>query len=337
MVRSEPLAEVVRGQVVESVHLGDIAVVDRSGNLLYHTGDPHRVTYMRSSAKPLQAIPYVEMSGRLRFGLTDTEVAVTCASHSGEDQHVEAVLSILKKIGLEESYLKCGTHMPIHGPTARRMWSLGRKSTPVHSNCSGKHAGMLALSVLLGADHSEYLDPCGPVQSLILKTASEMMGAAPESIKIGIDGCGAPVFGVPLSWMARGWANLSDPSGLCPSRRSAVEDISRSMRGNPYMVAGTGRLSTDLMKAAGARVLAKSGAEGVYCAALVGRGIGLALKITDGSSRAMGPIVLSVLEQLGVLVESDLQVLSGHGRLEVRNFRGDLCGEIRPAVTLTRT
>jgi len=334
MVKSIVLAEVTRGSIVESMHLGDVAVVDKTGKLLYYAGDPGKVTYMRSAAKPLQAIAYVERGGPERFGLGGQEIAVTCASHSGQDVHVEAVYSILKKIGLDESYLQCGTHSPFHRPTARRMAAEGRKSTAVHCNCSGKHSGMLTLSVMLGADAHKYLDAAGPVQRTILETASEMMGVAPDSVILGIDGCGVPVYGVPLTAMALGFARLSDPSGLSLRRARAVETISRAMRSHPQIVAGTGRFTTDLLAQAGDRILAKSGAEAVYCIALAGKGVGVAFKVLDGESRPIAPAAIEILRQLGALTHADIEALGTWARPPVKNLRGELCGEIRPAVRL---
>jgi len=334
MVKSIVLAEVTRGRIVESVHFGDVAVVDTAGKLLYYAGDPGKVTYMRSAAKPVQAIAYIERGGHQRFGFSAPEIAVTCASHSGEDVHVEAVYSILRKIGLDESYLQCGTHTPVHRPTARRMVVEGRKSTAVHCNCSGKHSGMLTLSVMLGADPRGYLDPDGPVQKTILGTASEMMGVSPGSMILGIDGCGVPVYGVPLTAMARGFARLSLPSSLSPGRALAVETISSAMRSYPQMVAGTGRFTTDLLTQAGDRILSKSGAEAVYCMALVGKGIGVAFKVADGESRPIAPAAIEILRQLDAITQEDIKALAGWAHPVIKNLRGEVCGEIRPAVEL---
>jgi L-asparaginase II len=332
--KSEVITEITRGPIVESFQIGDVAVCDVSGNLLYYVGDPEKVTYMRSSAKPFQAIPYIERKAHEKYGFTDQEVAVTCASHSAMDEHVTAVLSILKKIGLDESYLQCGTHMPIYQPAAKKLILEGKQSTSVHSNCSGKHAGMLTLSQFLGANPKDYLDLDGTVQKLLLQAASDLMDIKTEDIIIGIDGCGAPVFGVPLQSMATGFARLSKPSVLYPEREKAVETISRCMRENPLYVAGTGRFTTDLMANLGDRVLAKSGAEACYCFGLVGRGIGVAFKVADGTMRAEAPIVLQILAELGVLTEEDEVRMTKFRRLQVRNFRGDLCGEIRSPLKL---
>ena len=334
MLKSVVLAEVTRGRIVESMHFGDVAVVNKEGRLLYYGGDPGKVTYMRSAAKPLQAIAYVERGGHERFGLSDQEIAVTCASHSGEEVHVETVYSVLGKIGLDESYLQCGTHSPFHRPTALRMAAEGRKSTAVHCNCSGKHAGMLALSVLLGADPRRYLDATGPVQRMILETASEMMGVSPDSVILGIDGCGVPVYGVPLTAMALGFARLSDPSGLRCGRARAVETISRAMRSHPQIVAGTGRFTTGLLTQAGDKILAKSGAEAVYCMGLAGKGVGVAFKVVDGESRPIAPAAVEILRQLDAITPADIKALENWAHPVLKNLRGEACGEIRPAFKL---
>jgi L-asparaginase II len=244
------------------------------------------------------------------------------------------VYSILRKIGLDESYLQCGAHAPIHRPTARRLAAQGKKSTAVHCNCSGKHSGMLALSVMLGVDPRTYLDVDGPVQKTILDVASEMMGVRPDSVILGIDGCGVPAYGVPLYAMALGFARISDPSGLSRERSWAIDTVSSAMRSHPQMVAGTGRFTTDLLLQAGDRILAKSGAEAVYCMALVGKGIGVAFKVGDGSSRPIPPAAIEILRQLEVLEPVDLDALAGWRRPVVSNLRGEVCGEVRPAVEL---
>ncbi len=325
---SEILVEVRRGSYVESVHRGNVAVVDTLGNVVAAVGDPDYYTFMRSSAKPIQALGIVESGAYEAFGFTKKELAVMCASHGGESFHVETVYGILAKLGLDESSLRCGTHLPYHVPTAEAMTREGRRPTAVHCNCSGKHSGMLAIARRMGWPLEGYWKEDHPVQKLNKQNVAEVSGYRASRIGVAVDGCGVPVFALPLRHMAQAFARLANPVGsdfsFAPERAEAAELIVRSMRAHPEMVAGTGRLCTALMRSA--PVVAKSGAEGVYCIGLPGKGLGVALKIDDGNSRASNPAAVRVLEALGVLTPKALEELELFRRPVNRNNRGDVVG-----------
>ncbi|MGE5653802.1 MAG: asparaginase [Bacillota bacterium] len=335
---SVELVQVKRGPLVESIHMGDIAVVDAKGNLIAYAGDPkNKVTYWRSSAKPFQAIPVVESGALERFGIEERELAIFCASHSGEESHVATVRSILKKVGLDESYLQCGSHAPYHAPSAAKLQEMGVKPTSVHCNCSGKHSGMLTLTQQMGVDPSTYTQLDHPVQQAMLASVSDLTDVEVEKIAIGVDGCGVPVFGLPVYNMALAWAKLADPSGLPDKRREAVLRIRQAMMNNPHMVAGTGRTCTNLMKAAPGKIVAKSGAEAVYGFAIPSKGWGFTVKIADGGSRAVGPVVVEALRQLNVLTQSELDEIQPMGCLISKNHRGDIVGTVEASFKLSWT
>ncbi|MCL6515665.1 asparaginase [Alicyclobacillus sp.] len=333
---SERLVEVVRGPLVESQHRGDIAVVDRAGRLLWSVGDPHRVTYARSSAKPLQALPLVESGAADAFGMSDEEIALCCASHSGEEIHTERVLALLRRIDIDPKHLRCGAHAPYHAASYERLLRGGASPEAVHNNCSGKHAGMLAMAKFLGADLDTYLEPDHPVQRRILTAVSEVTGVAEEDIVLGTDGCGVPVFGLPVDAMARAYAQFTDPdpAEMGEPRARAMRRIARAMVSHPHLVAGTERFCTGLMSAGGGALLGKAGAEGVYCAGVMGAGIGLCVKVEDGDARAAYPSVVETLAQAGLVSPDVLAKLEGFRRPQLHNHAGTWVGEIRPVFRL---
>jgi L-asparaginase II len=295
------------------------------------------VTYLRSSAKPFQAIPLVSTGAAARFGFTEREIAIACASHNGEAIHTETVSLMLGKIGLDPSALKCGVHEPFSAEVAEELRRNGRRPTVLHNNCSGKHAGMLALALHLGAAIETYDRMDNPVQQWILRSVSEFSGVAPDKIALGVDGCGAPVFGVPVSSMALMYARLvAQPEGFCDhSAREAARIISRAMMAHPEIVGGRAeRLDTKVMLAGRGAIVSKVGAEGVYTAGVLPcdrwpRGLGIAIKIEDGEDRRSRPtVVIETLRQLGVLDEEAVEELAPYSRFSVRNHRGDEVGEV---------
>ena len=333
---SVDLAHLTRGPLIESIHTGSIAVVDASGKIIASAGDPQqKVAYWRSSAKPFQAMAVVESGAIDHYGLDENELAQMCASHAGEDIHIATVRGILKKIGLDESYLQCGSHYPSHGPTQERMRLAGEKPIEVHCNCSGKHSGMLALCQQIGADASNYTELEHPVQQLDLEEVAAFTGMAKEDIIIGIDGCGVPVHGLPVYNMALAWARLVNPSGMSASRQQAAERIRMAMMHYPYLIAGAGRTCTQLMQALPERIVAKSGADAVYCFALPEKGWGVALKIADGGSRAVGPVVYRLLQQLNHFSDADLASLTAMESTIIKNHRQDVVGNIQGVFDLT--
>ena len=322
------LAEVTRSGMVESRHRGSVVVADAEGTIHALCGDGQGWTYMRSCAKPVQALPLVESGAADRFGFTEQELAVCCASHAGEVMHRGAVQRILDKIGLSGQALACGIHPPYNREERRRLLAEGREPDPIHHNCSGKHSGMLAVCVHRGWPVEGYLDPDHPLQVEILQCMSDLTGIPRDEIRLGVDGCGVPVFGLPLVAMARVFAHLASDVGH-PDHRDALRRIRAAMIGNPEYIAGSGQFDTLLMQQSKGRVVAKSGAEGVFCCGLTGRGWGMAVKIEDGSTRAIPPVVVQCLAELSVLTEADLQALANCREPEIRNNSGLKVGAIR--------
>ncbi|SEB84204.1 asparaginase [Paenibacillus sp. GP183] len=328
------LVHVYRGPLIESKHYGHIAVVDLSGNVLHGLGDPRHVTFVRSSSKPLQAIPVVESGAADRYQFSQADLALCCASHNGEQRHTDRVMDMLARIGVPHEALQCGTHAPRDQDNYKKLIRSGGELTPIYNNCSGKHTGMLTLASHLGADLSSYRDIDHPVQVLMRSAVADMTDMPAEDIVIGIDGCGVPVFGVPLDRLALAFAKLSDPSGQPEPRRQALERITAAMMAHPEMVGGKDRFCTDLMSALPGRIIGKAGAEGVYAAGLMGEGIGIAVKVDDGNARAAYPTVVAILEQLGYLGEADLKALEAHRVPSIQNAREEIIGKLQVAFSL---
>lgn len=335
MVQSEVIAVAYRGDFEESRHYGSIAVVDGEGRLLYSRGDPERLTFLRSAAKPFQALPLIETGAYAAFAFTLDELAVMCASHSGEDMHVERVLSVLRKIGLTEESLQCGVHAPFHKPTVRRLLETGEKIGPARNACSGKHAAMLAVCRYQGWDTAGYLELAHPVQQLMLKTVAELTGYPAEAIRTGRDTCGVPVFAVPLKNMALGYARLAGAGEFSKERRQAIALIQEAMARHPELIAGTGRFTTALLKVAGGALIAKDGAEASFGVGSIPRGIGIAVKIEDGSDRALAPVVVRILAELDLLDNRALAELAPFKVHELKTWGGVSAGRLE-AVPLFR-
>lgn len=328
----EAVVEVVRGTVVESLHRVHVAVVDAAGTMRASAGEPERVTFIRSAAKPFQALPIVSEGVLDRFGVTLEELAVACGSHSGEPRHVEAVTSLLRRIGLDGEALACGPQPPFDAAARRELAEAGLEPGRLHNNCSGKHAGMLAVARVHGWDTSGYHLPEHPVQLRMLAELERWLELPPEAMAMGTDGCAAVTFGVPLRSMALGYARLAQAARV--GEREATYVVG-SMTSYPEMVGGEGRLCTDLMTCAAGRLFAKVGAEGVYGVGVPGAELGIAMKVEDGSQRAIGPAILAVLRELDLISEDDLGRLLRHAYPEVLNTRGDVVGQVRARVRLT--
>jgi len=321
------LAEVYRGGLVESRHRGAAVVVDQQGQVLEKWGDAGLVTYWRSSAKPIQAVPVVDSGAADAFGFSAEEIAIMTGSHAGEPQHVKTVQSMLKKMGLKQEHLLCGTHPPANKEAARDLAARGLQPEVWHCNCSGKHAGMLALALHLRADLTGYLELRHPVQQAMLKAVARYSQLSGEEIITGLDGCGVPVFGMPLFNMALAYARLTGAKAGDGAGR-----VVQSMLAHPEMVAGAKGFCTALIKAAGGKMIAKIGAEGVYCVGLVNQGVGLAVKIEDGNTRALPPVVLEVLARMGFLSADELALLEFFRSPKIKNQRQETVGEIRPVL-----
>lgn len=336
------LVEVWRGPIVESRHRGHLIALDAAGDTIAALGAPDTVTYIRSSGKPFQAIPLVASGAADHFGFSEQEIAIACGSHSGEPGHVETVRSMLRKIGLPESALKCGVHIPFSEEVARELAENHEAPNVLQNNCSGKHAGMLALALHLGARTESYDRWENPVQQLIAGTVSRFSDVSQDQMAIGVDGCGVPVFGISVRAMALMYARLvASPNSLDDATRSACQRIIKAMIDFPEMVGGSkNRLDTELIRAGEGRLISKIGAEGVYTVGVLPckewpGGLGLALKIEDGEDyRARPPAVIEALRQLEVLTDRELAALVNYAPTVIKNRRGERVGEARAAFTL---
>lgn len=332
-----PLVELTRGGIVECVHFGAFAVVDAFGKLLCSAGDPELVTFPRSSMKPFQVLPFVEDGGLARFDLTDEELAIMCASHSGTDAHVAVLRSIHQKVGLQESDLQCGVHYPSDRATSDAMRMRGELPTPYRHNCSGKHSGMLAAARMWGLPTNNYLDLEHPVQQRIRERMAEMSGMSADALIPGIDGCSAPVYALPLRAFAFAAARLCDPFGFAMERQTACRKITDAMRAYPVMVAGPGKLDTVLMQVLGDKLISKGGAEGYQMIGLLPDtakgtpGIGIAMKFSDGDPdrRATYCLVTAVLRAFGYSEQLENEACQQFADGVVRNWRGLTAGEKR--------
>ncbi len=338
-----PLVEVMRGNIVESIHYGAFCVVDSRGKELACEGSSELMTYPRSSMKPFQALSFIERGGDSAFNLTGQEIALMCASHAGTDQHVAVLKTMQEKIGISEADLDCGAAWPHDAKTRHMMKMEGKEPSPLRHNCSGKHTGMLAHARLRGLDTINYLDPNHPVQVTIRQVLGEMVGLAPDEMPLGIDGCSAPVYGIPLREMAQAVASLADPIKLDPVRREACNKITMAMMNNPVMIAGEGMFDTELMTCLSGKVFSKGGAEGYQIVGIMpgvieegSPGIGIAMKIADGDqrSRARSCVILTILSALGVLSEKDLEQRNGFGCVPIYNARQLVVGQVRPGFSL---
>lgn len=342
----EPLVEIWRGLLIESRHRGHIVAVNRDGHVAASLGSPETVTYLRSSAKPFQCIPLISSGAADRFGFSDKEIALACASHNGEPMHTQTATGMLRKIGLDQSSLKCGVHEPFSSEVVRALRERGEQPNVLQNNCSGKHAGMLALALHLGAPIETYDAPDNAVQQTITRTIAQFSNVPLPDIVIGIDGCGVPVFGLSLLAMARMYARLAHPTEtLDEETREACRRIVSAMNTYPEMIGGglTERLDTEVIRAAHGRVVSKVGAEGVYTAGILPcrewpLGLGLAFKIEDGEDRRARPtVVIESLRQLGVLTGEAYDAVKAFSNFSIRNHRGDLVGEVRASFQLDIT
>ena len=332
-VRPEPLVHVLRNGQVESVHYGHAAIVDPTGRLLAWTGSPRVLVFPRSAFKPFQALPLVESGAFARSGLGPDALAVIAGSHNGTDAHAALVQTILDAAGARESDLRCGAHAPYDEATAATLRARGEEPTPLRHNCSGKHAGMLLLARFLKAPLESYLDPGHPVQRAIFARFQELMGEPPDDV--GVDGCSAPTPRMALGTLARAFALLVAGVDAAGRPVPALERIREAMRAHPEAVAGEGRLDTRIMRAA-PDLVAKAGAEAVHATGVVGNAAGIAVKVADGTRRALAPAVVAVLAEAGVLDAEAFEVLAPLAEERLTNHAGLEVGAIRGVARLTR-
>ncbi|HEX4511209.1 MAG TPA: asparaginase [Burkholderiaceae bacterium] len=330
------LAELRRGEIVESFHRGSYAVVDSSGTIVASAGDTERPVYPRSAIKSLQALPLVASGAADRFDLDDAELALACASHGGEPAHVATASSMLAKAGLDSKLLECGTHWPLNEDASRAL--AARRDTPrtLHNNCSGKHAGFACLGCLLAGDADAargflrgYVEPDHRVMREVGAAIEAATGVRLANAPRAIDGCSIPTYGLPLRALAHAFARLGTGHGLAPEHARAATRLRAAVAAQPFMVAGSGRLDTALMLHFGERLFCKVGAEGVYCAALPERGFGLALKIDDGNNaRAAEVVLVALVEALLPLSDLDRAALASRAEVTLRNWNGLVVGRL---------
>lgn len=330
------LIEVTRGETVESRHRGAFAIVDPDGVVVASAGDIDGPVFPRSAVKALQALPLIENGWADRVGLDDAELALACASHSGEAIHTATALSVLGKLGLEIGALECGAHWPSAKPAAAALMRAGERPTALHNNCSGKHAGFLCAACGLGAPTGGYIQAAHPVQRLVRDTLGECYGVDLASAPVGTDGCSIPTFAAPLRNVAQAFARFGTGAGWEVQRRQAAARLRGAVAANPALVAGTGRLDTDVMAHFGSRVFTKTGAEGVFCAALPERGWGLALKCDDGATRGSELILLHLLEAAMPWTDDDRHALADRLDPVLRNWNGIEVGRLRATAALPR-
>jgi L-asparaginase II len=350
-----PLFELTRGNIVESIHFGAIAVVNASGTLLYSYGDPQTVAYLRSSAKPFQALPFFERGGPGTFNLTEKEQALICASHEGSDEHVHTAESIQAKTGIKESDLQCGIHMPGDATAYKTMIARGEAPTANRNNCSGKHSGMLAHAKMRGLPLDTYLDINHPIQQDILTGFAEMCDYPKGKVEVGIDGCSAPNFAVPLYNSALAFARLCDPQNMPDARIHACRQITSSMTSHPEMISGYNEFDCRLMQTGKGKFVCKRGAEGFQAIGLMpgvlgmgSPGIGITFKVSDGDllfrtlnieplNRVRPAVTLEIMRQIGAISSPQLEALTEFGpTLTIKNHRGIIVGESRPTFTVSK-
>jgi L-asparaginase II len=329
------LVEVTRGNLVESRHSGAVAVVDADGATILSIGDVEMPIFPRSAIKALQALVLVESGGPDRYGFGDEELALACASHGGEPAHVAGVERMLRAAGLDASALACGTHWPLHQPSAQALARAGGAASALHNNCSGKHAGFVCAACAVGAGPGGYADVGHPVQRDV-KAALESLGGAPiPDERRAVDGCSVPTWAMPLSGLARAFAGFATGRGLAPRRAAAAQRLRAACAAKPWFVAGTGRFDTELMQHFGARVFVKGGAEGVHCGALPELGYGIAVKCDDGHGRAAEVTMAAAIARLLPLEAGDRDFLGRFVQPTLRNWKGTVVGGIRPTRLLT--
>jgi L-asparaginase II len=334
MAMDDPiLVEVTRGALVESRHRGAVAVVDADGASVLSLGDVATPVYPRSAVKALQALPFVASGAADRYGFGDEDLALACASHSGEPEHVAVVERMLAKAGLDASALSCGVHWPMSQAAANALARIGMPSA-LHNNCSGKHAGFLCLACAMGADHAGYWRPDHPVQREVRTVLQDLTGFALTPELCAVDGCSVPTWAIPLKNLAHAFAKFGTSHGLSREHAAAAERLRSACARKPWHVAGSGRFCTEVMQIFGARVFVKTGAEGVFCAALPQQGLGIAIKCDDGAGRAAQVITAALIARYLPLDDAEHEALRRLTRPVLHNWNGIEVGRLRPTAAL---
>jgi L-asparaginase II len=327
-MRNPIVVEVLRGKLVESRHSGAVAVADADGKTVFAIGDVAMPVFPRSAVKALQALPLVESGATERFGLGDEELALACASHSGEAEHVAGVERMLAKAGLDAAALCCGAHWPVYEPAAAAVARAGAPSA-LHNNCSGKHAGFLCVARAMGTDHTGYWRAEHPVQREVRAVLESLTGAVLGDDRRAVDGCSVPTWAISLQNLAQAFAKFGTGHGLSPARGRAAIRLRAACAQKPWHVAGTGRFCTEIMRLFGARVFVKTGAEGVYCATLPGQGLGIAIKCQDGAGRAAQVVMAAMIARFLPLQAAEQAALTPYLRPVLRNWNGIEVGALQ--------
>lgn len=331
----DPLViECSRGAAVESSHLVDAALVDASGKVVEAWGDIERFVYPRSAVKSIQVLPFFESGAANETSATETEIALACSSHSGQDVHTLAVRAWLARTGLGEEHLECGGNLPYHTETAAAYIRRGEGALPICNMCSGKHTAFLVTAKMLGEKTQNYIARDHPVQSRVSAAIEEMTGWDLSRSPWAIDGCSIPTIGVPLHALARGAANIADPSAQPAERQAAIARIRAAIAAEPFMIAGDARACSDIILALGGKAYIKFGAEGVFFAPIVERGLGLALKVRDGATRAADTAIASLLAYLGLLDDAAQEKLAAYIETPLSNWRGINVGTVRAVLDI---
>lgn len=326
------LVEITRGDIVESAHVGAVVVADAEGRIVLQAGDVERPVYPRSAIKALQALPLVETGAADRFALSQEALALACSSHSGEAGHVAMAGAMLSAAGRGPEALECGADWPLKPEIARDLARAGGAPSALHNNCSGKHAGFVCLAENLGVDPAGYVNRDHPVQAIVAEAVSAVTGHPIHAdTPYGVEGCTIPTFAIPLTRLAHGFARFGTGHGLPPERARAAKRLRTACGCAPFMVAGTGRFCTEAMTLLGERVFVKTGAEGVFCAALPDRGLGVALKCRDGGTRASEVMMAAVIAKFVAMSAAEETALQRFVRPKVTNARKSVVGEMRPA------
>lgn len=326
---SEVVLQYTRAGHVENIHRGDVAAVNCKGEVVASIGNAHLPMFWRSAAKPFQALPFVKNGGLEKYGITDEELALLVSSHSGEENHVALVRGILSKLGLDESVLDCGVVRPMSGKAFKKIIAAGEKVLPVHNPCSGKHSQIIALAMMLGIPYQGYTEPAHAAQKIIFKHVAMASRIPEEKLEIGIDGCGVPVFYLPIYNMSLAYARLSTPKlGDWSDYEVAATKIRDAMSQYPQVLSGNGRIDMAVSEVTGGRIIAKIGADAVYCMAVKDGDLGITFKIEDGDYSAVTPMTIAVLKYLELLTKDEAAQLDKKFPPVLKNHRGDIIGTI---------
>lgn len=323
------LVEIYRGGVLESFHRGAVCVVDKKGEIIYSEGDVRQVCFPRSAMKLLQVLPLIAQGGIAKFNFTLEEIAVMCGSHNAEPAHLRAVNSILRKTGLDKSALHCGTQYPTSRKDANALIRSGEKPQDIHNNCSGKHAGMLAMCVMMGWETKDYINPKHPLQQHILGLCSAFYEYPKEKMHTALDGCSAPIYSVPVYNQAIGYKNLVHPQKFDAKIKRACATVIKAVSAHPFMVAGTNRYCTEMMQATAPRIIGKTGAEGIFCMALTEERVGVCIKIDDGKMLPQYNVAQAFIEATKIFGRKQLSRLHPYMEAPITNANNYVSGNMK--------